>query len=248
MRSIVFGAAIVGAFATSSYAADLAVRPQPMQSPAIMEMATSTWTGFYLGGHGGWGWAHSSSTAVTGNGNFPVGSTTSDSRPDGGVVGVQGGYNYQFGQWLVGIEGDYSFADIKGDDSVISALGNTSTSRGKYTWLADVTGRLGYAGWNGWLVYVKGGGAWTHHDDNSTLTSPAGAVISTSTGSENRHGWLIGGGAEWMFMRGWSAKIEYNYLDFGTETVTRNVSTGATNLRDNKLNMSLLKGGINFHF
>ncbi len=111
-----------------------------------------------------------------------------------------------------------------------------------------MTGRLGCAGWSNWLVYFKGGAAWTHHEASSTLTTPAGAVISTSSGSEDRTGYLVGGGVEWAFLRNWSAKLEYNYLDFGTDTVTRNTSTGETNLRDVKLDMNVFKAGINYRF
>jgi hypothetical protein len=81
------------------------------------------------------------------------------------------------------------------------------------------------------------------HEASSTLTTPAGAVISTSSGSEDRTGYLVGGGVEWAFLRNWSAKLECNYLDFGTDTVTRNTSTGETNLRDVKLNMNVFKAG-----
>jgi outer membrane immunogenic protein len=244
--AFVAGATVVASAQIAS-AADLAVKAQP-HAPAVMELATATWTGFYIGGHGGWAWGHSSATAVTGNGNFPVGSLVSDGHPDGGLGGVQGGYNYQFGQWVLGIEGDYSFADITSSDTTTSALGNLNASNGKFKWLADVTGRLGYAGWSNWLVYIKGGAAWTHHDASSTLTSPAGVVLSTSTGSEGRTGYLIGGGLEWAFVRNWSAKIEYNYMDFGTETVTRVTSAGTTNLRDNKLNLNVFKAGVNYRF
>ncbi len=59
---------------------------------------------------------------------------------------------------------------------------------------------------------------------------------------------MVGGGVEWAFLRNWSAKLEYNYLDFGTDTVTRNTSTGETNLRDVKLNMNVFKAGINYRF
>jgi hypothetical protein len=86
----------------------------------------------------------------------------------GGLGGGQLGFNYQVANWVFGIEGDYSWADIKGDESSVSPLITTHTiSNSKLTWLATATGRVGYA-WNNWLPYVKGGAAWTHNDANTS--------------------------------------------------------------------------------
>ena len=149
---------------------------------------------------------------------------------------------------LVGIEGEYSFADISSSDKTTSALGNTNSSSGKYKWLADISGRVGYVAMPELLLYFKGGWAWTHHDASSTLTSPAGVVLSTSTGSEDRNGFLVGGGVEWAFMPHWSAKLEYNYIDLGTDTVTRTTNTGVVNLRDQSATLNIFKAGINYRF
>jgi len=34
-----------------------------------------------------------------------------------------------------------------------------------------------------------------------------------------RAGWSAGGGIEWLLDRHWSAKIEYQFVDLGTQTV-----------------------------
>jgi outer membrane immunogenic protein len=244
MRSVFIGSAVACALASASYAADMPIKaPQMVQTQAV-----STWTGFYLGLHGGYAWGDSTATAVTGNANFPVGSTVSSGHPEGGLFGAQVGYNYQISQWLIGLEGDYSIADISSTESTTTAIGNTNTSSGKHKWLADVTGRLGYVVMPDLLLYFKGGWAWTHNDASSTLTSPAGVVLSTSTGSEDRDGFLVGGGVEYAFLPHWSAKLEYNYMDFGTTTVTRVSNTGTTSLRDSKLNLNVFKAGINYRF
>lgn len=245
MRSMIIGSAVACALASASYAADL-----PVKAPQMMmqTQAVSSWTGFYLGLHGGYAWGDSTATAVTGNANFPVGSTVSSGHPDGGLFGAQIGYNYQISQWLIGLEGDYSIGDISGTETTTTAIGNTSTSSGKMKWLADVTGRLGYVVMPDLLLYFKGGWAWTHHEASSTLTSPAGVVLSTSSGSEDRDGFLVGGGIEYAFAPHWSAKLEYNYMDFGTKTVSRVTNTGVNNLRDNSLNLNVIKAGFNYRF
>ena len=64
---------------------------------------------------------------------------------------------------------------------------------------------------------VKGGGAWTRSSD--FLQLPGGG-LSEASGNWNASGWTVGGGLEWMFAPGWSVFGEYNYMDFGTRTVS----------------------------
>ncbi len=92
------------------------------------------------------------------------------------------------------------------------------------------------------MVYVKGGAAWAHdkYSFNGQVTNQAclGDVVGVCTpffpaitnpftfdASETRFGWTIGGGLEWAFWNNWSARLEYDFLDFGTRNVT---FTGAT--------------------
>ena len=65
-------------------------------------------------------------------------------------------------------------------------------------------------------IYVKGGGAWVRDDYSSTST--AGLLLASA--SVTRSGWTAGGGFEQVFAGGWSWFAEYNYLNFGTNTVT----------------------------
>jgi outer membrane immunogenic protein len=84
----------LGAFASmcilggQAFAADLPVKA-PMKAPAAVPFAYS-WTGFYVGGHLGWGWEDRTTTNVgTINGAaFPFG-TTRDDNADGFIGGVQ---------------------------------------------------------------------------------------------------------------------------------------------------------------
>ena len=84
--------------------------------------------------------------------------------------------------------------------------------------VALVTGRVGYE-WSNWLFYFKGGAAW----DQSTGTGQVfsgGATIDGTSASANWNGWTFGGGAEWAFLPNWSAKLEYNHIDFGLQALT----------------------------
>src|SRR5690348_5849839 len=124
-----------------SSAADL---PRPAyKAPQYLNPAPAfSWTGFYIGPHIGYGWSR-----FSGDGDSRTGK--------GWLGGVQGGYNYQIGQFVLGIEGEYSWADVKYDTPL---FGGTLTIKNDY--FATAAARIGYA-FDRSLVYAKIGGAWT---------------------------------------------------------------------------------------
>ena len=76
----------------------------------------------------------------------------------------------------------------------------------EHNWYGTATARVGYAVDN-WLWYVKGGAAWLDADH----------TIGGVTFSDTQTGWTVGTGLEWALGPNWSAKLEYNYMDFGKE-------------------------------
>jgi outer membrane immunogenic protein len=99
---------------------------------------------------------------------------------------------------------------------------------------------------------VKGGGAWADFDSHSFTTNAVGTTISTLVGGETRSGWTVGAGLEWGLLQNWSAKIEYNYLDFGTDRsphlFTSGANAGSTVLRDVDTHIHVVKVGLNYRF
>lgn len=245
MRRSLFVAIACAVICTpAAFAADM-----PTKAPAPAYLPPYNWTGCYVGGHVGYGWGRSESTATTANANFPIGFVFDPTDLGGAIAGGQAGCNYQMDHWVFGVEGDLSWSDIKGDETSVSPLiiGNSTTTHTKLTWLADITGRVGYA-WNQWLLYAKGGAAWTHVEANS-LTGPVAPAPGTTAGSETRLGWIVGGGVEWGFAPHWSAKVEYNYFDFGTADVIRvTAATGLQNHRDSRLTVNVAEIGLSYHF
>ena len=79
-------------------------------------------------------------------------------------------------------------------------------------WFDTLTARIGYAVVPNWLVYFQGGAAWGHTSTN--VTDFTGFQIGQT--SNTRTGWTVGGGAEYMFVPHWSAFLEGNYMDFGS--------------------------------
>jgi outer membrane immunogenic protein len=210
-RLLVVG--VLGAFAISACsadAADLGVRPAYKAAPSAAPVPIFSWTGCYLGGHIGGGWGRETVSAPALAPGVSVSGDTS-----GVLGGGQVGCNYQFASnWVIGIEGDGSAADVKG--SITDTIfGITGTANAKTEWLASVTGRIGWT-WDRWLIYAKGGAAWA--GDKYSAEIP---IFSEHLeGSETRSGWTVGGGVEWAFWNNWSAKAEYAFYDFGTRGVS----------------------------
>ena len=97
--------------------------------------------------------------------------------------------NYQFpaSNWIVGIEGSISAANING--STADGYGSGYIDYAKATTLGSITGRVGWNGWNPQhLFYAEGGWAWVR-DRIRTQTR----VIPDP--DQNRSGWTIGAGS-----------------------------------------------------
>jgi outer membrane immunogenic protein len=111
--------------------------------------------------------------------------------------------------------------------------------------LPSLTARLGYAA-DRWLFYVKGGAAWA-----SDSYSDTGTFMGTPfdfEGLDLRLGWTAGGGVEWAFSDLWSAKLEYDFYQFGNGSVlmsdSTNMFSGPVNV---KQSVQIVKAGLNFH-
>ena len=103
--------------------------------------------------------------------------------------------------------------DVSRNDPFFSPDVNSSS----ISWLATVTGRVGYAA-GSWLAYAKGG--WAGADVELTLFDPNTPVRAHSSTWAN--GWTVGGGAEYRVSQRISLGVEYDYveLDTGSWTVS----------------------------
>jgi outer membrane immunogenic protein len=245
-------AIIISALALCPVVASAADMAPAYKAPPMVAPIVYSWTGFYIGGHIGGGWADQGSVELDpGTNAFPTGTVFAKKNMSGFLGGVQGGYNWQINNIVLGIEGEYTWADVSGSATTISTVprfvGFSSISTSKLQDIALVTGRLGYAA-NNWLFYVKGGGAWGHGKSFSFNDFANGTLFDTSSSSTDRSGWVVGVGAEWGFAPNWSAKLEYNYIDFGSENVTLNSSNGTQSFVRSSETVNIVKAGVNYRF
>jgi outer membrane immunogenic protein len=201
MKKILLSIAALAAFgaAMPARAADLGARPYYGKAPAYAAPLYN-WTGIYIGGH--FGGAFSG-----GNGFNGLALSNYDARLLGGI---EAGADYQFApSWVAGIEGQYSWL---GRNNIGSIFPAGYTYNNNQRGLGSVTGRVGYV-WGTALLYLKGGYAYS--DSRETLTF-GGAPAAFTLDSSHHNGYTAGGGLEYMFAPSWSAKVEYQYYNFGS--------------------------------
>jgi len=216
------GAMALAALVGSAEAADLSSRPIYTKAPP-MAAPYYNWTGFYLGINGGGGWGSSSWDST---GSFDT---------SGGLVGGTIGYNWQMGPWVLGLEGDIDWANIKGTTNTVGCIGGGCSSEN--TWLGTARGRVGYA-FDRWMPYITGGAAF-----GDVEATHAGATGQTST----QVGWTAGAGFEFAVVNNITAKVEYLHYDLGSFQCGLNCGNGFVNDNVN-FNANVVRGGVNLRF
>ena len=113
-------------------------------------------------------------------------------------------------------------------------------------YFGTVRGRVGYA-IDSTLVYGTGGFAYGGFRERILLTN--GGATDLLKNSNTETGYAIGGGIEHSFGRGWSAKIEDQYLDFGSVKLS-GVSSNGVLVDANKIenNFQTVRLGLTYHF
>jgi outer membrane immunogenic protein len=189
----------------SALAADLPARPQP--AAPVLPAPAFSWTGFYLGGELGWirtDPEYSTGAVLLGS-PFLI---SSASGKDGLTYGALAGYNYQIGNIVLGIEGDFEGWTV-GTIRYTAITGDFLTAHSK--WGGSVRGRLGYAVDHS-LFYVTGGAAFL---SNQTSIPTTGITIG---GDDTHVGWTLGAGIDYAFTNNWFTGVEYRYSQYESKS------------------------------
>jgi outer membrane immunogenic protein len=281
--------AVLALSAASAFAADL---PSRKEAPVYVPPPAPMWTGFYLGLNAGGVFGGNNDTSIgTGAGAINTGvlSATGVNHAldyavasnaylpgnnfGGFIGGGQIGYNYQWGNFVIGLETDIQgvagtsttmtangLASIGGESPVAAGM---QASR-SLDYLGTVRGRIGYLVTPTLLVYGTGGfaygGATSYASIIAAETVPSGLLPTGAAGtfSDILTGWTGGGGVEWMFQPNWSAKLEYLYYDLGTASYQLSPMIGtlapATNAFVHasavsaRYNGNIVRVGVTYHF
>jgi opacity protein-like surface antigen len=219
--------ALLLAVGTTAQAADLPAGY--VKAPPLL----FDWAGFYLGGNVGGAFSEEKAA-------MPLGSWSPN--PGGVLGGIQLGYNFPAASnWLIGIEGELDWTSAQGTVVIPNPVA-AATITSNHNSYDTFEGRFGF--FQGpWLSYFKGGAAWLNADYR--LTGNFNGVPTLQSITNSRSGWTVGAGIEYMWAPNWSAKVEYDYLDFGTQ----NMGFGAlgTTIGINT-NVHEFKVGFNYHW
>lgn len=204
MRIVTVAAAISffaapGLSVTPVVAADLGqVEPAPAAPAPVLAAPVANWSGFYIGALLGYTWGETDNAAVA------------DPDIDGFDGGAYIGGNYQWNQFVLGVEADALVSGADGGSGGITA---------DQDWSASLRARAGIA-LDQFLLYGTGGVAVT------------GVELSDATSSDDNTlwGWTLGAGAEALLQNNVTARVEYRYTDYDGETFTLGSGTGDADL------------------
>lgn len=216
-KLLLAGAALTALFGGFANAADMGVRPAYAPPPPPVY----SWTGLFWGVNIGYSWGESKYDASFAG----VGAVSTSDNVDGVIGGGQTGYNYQFGAWVWGFESDIQASGQKGGATYAGILPLTTvTTDRKLDWFGTSRSRLGFLWTPNVLVYGTAGVAYGQVKNTATFST--GAVTSFK---DVKAGYAVGGGVEGALGNGWSAKVEYLYIDLGkTEDTDINPTASET--------------------
>ena len=233
--------------AGTAWAADMPVKAPILKAPPP---AAFSWDSVYVGGEVGYGWSRKDWNQTASFFGFPgpVPAFALDQvrvETRGGLAGGDFGFLRQTGTWVWGMEFNWDAADIKGTRA--SVLNPAFFGRSQIDWMATLAGRVGFTVWDRGLIYAKGGLA-VADESHQVLVGGAGV---TNRAEQTRKGFVIGAGYEHAFANNLSAKLEYNFLDFGSRTSELRFFGPPVGLVEDwriRQEVHTFKVGLNWHF
>ena len=225
-------------------AADLKAVPKKAPPPAVA--AVYDWSGFYVGVNAGYGTTRNCWDFVSVAG-LPFTDGEGCHSSDGAVAGGQVGYRWQIGSFVLGVEAQGDWADLRGSSasSTFLLVPGDLVIDSRLRAFGLFTGQVGYA-WNNVLLYAKGGVAVVDNQYFHTFATTNTLINSTT---DTRWGGAIGVGVEYGFAPGWSFGVEYNHLFIGRDTLAFAAAPqgfASTNSIDQ--NVDVVTARINYRF
>lgn len=234
--------------------------------PAAAQDMEDNWSGFYVGANLGASWADTSTrlqaTTPSGVTIIPpadlarINTLSDDDKNETDFTGgLEAGYNYVTGNFLLGLETDFGFLNIneRRNRTFTSAVAGANPptfnidQRVKTDWMWTLRPRVGYAGSN-WMVYGTGGLAMTKIKYTAsyvdTRLPPNNVNIDES---DTKTGWVLGLGGAYAINPQWSVKGEYLYASFGH--VNGSSPTGVISLDSReRVKANILRMGVDYRF
>jgi len=200
-------------------AGDFPVKAEPPIMPLLPE-----WGGFYIGLHGGYGWARD---PMGGSSSSIPSVSPSDIKSQGAILGGQAGFNWQSGPMLGGLEFDMTWTRVTGAWTATAfdptmTVSVSQTLRDHFDYLGTARARAGFITPQNVLLFLTGGVAWAQtSQENLSASAVVGqfSFTSSSLSPVVRFGWAAGGGVETSLaaigLPNWLIRAEYLHYDLG---------------------------------
>jgi outer membrane immunogenic protein len=142
-----------------------------------------------------------------------------DAPYNSALGGVQAGFNWQFNQFVIGVEGSW---DGTFNSNPGSTVGNaiagpcgfvavTESCRARINDIASAGGRLGWTPMPQWLLSAQGGWAGAKISTDGILNA-TGVIFSPASAQHN--GWFAGGSVDYAVTPIVSVGIDYKHYEF----------------------------------
>jgi outer membrane immunogenic protein len=200
---------------------------------AVLALSGTAWAepavgpGIYLGVFGGYGEADATARE---DDPEPVHYVLS-----GGLAGVQGGYDWASGSFVIGVAGDAAWSSVR--DSYLFPGGGSVIFKARQEWEGSLRARAGFLA-SGALFYLTGGAAYSQFETQYSQVGLPFFVTDT-----DRWGWTAGAGFELPVADRWSVAAEYRYSDYGTEGSSATSPDGPYTLTTDRATL-----GLNYRF
>lgn len=230
MRKTLLAAMLAASFGISDggKAADLYSGGKSANAPYL---PVNSWAGFYGGADGGYAWGTGGNLSHAGVASdcggipncivgVPIAAEQVSISPEGGFGGGQLGYNWQVDRLVFGLEADFQGASLNCTNSLTNALPVAfDVGSSSLDWFGTVRGRLGLTIFDNALLYATAGFAYGGVEDKA-YAAFAGGISQTESSNQTATGYVAGAGLEYSFVRNWSVKVEYQYMNLGDTTLT----------------------------
>jgi outer membrane immunogenic protein len=203
--------------ASGASAADLPAKA-PVHAPGAIPY---TWTGFYVGINAGV-MSNKTDGFFT---NFPDRSWRTDQVT--GIGGIHGGYQYQFGKAVVGVEAGWGLQlgksfDTKagGGEGATCGLDSPDSCQARIANILQVGPRLGWTV-DRWMVFGTAG--YARAAVQTQTFDPTTGAFTFANGDNHHNGWFAGGGLEYLVTGNLILGVDYKHYEFRSRAYTDSV-------------------------